>query len=57
MAGRAELVRTPGEDRPYKIVFWRDGLKLGEIPVTSIGAAVEVAKDLIAKLEEAERRD
>ena len=53
MGGRAELVHTPTEDKPYKIVFWRDDQKLAEIPIHSVDAAVAVAKDLIATIREA----
>ena len=55
MVGRAELVHTQDENRPYKIVFWRDEQELGEIPVSSLDAAIAVAEDLLAKLKEASR--
>ena len=50
MAARADLVSTPNEERPYKIVFWRDGQMIGELPIGSLDAAVAIAEDLVGKL-------
>jgi hypothetical protein len=54
MGRRAELVHTPAEDRPYKIVFWRDDQRLAEIPVHSVDAAIAVAENLIATIRKAD---
>ena len=45
-----EVVPTPGEDSPYKIVFKQDGQNIGEIPVASIPAGEALIKDILGKL-------
>jgi len=48
-----DLIPTPEDERPYKIVFSRDGKVIGAIPVRSLDGAISVAQDLIAKLNDA----
>lgn len=47
-----EVVATPGEEWPYKVVIRHGDKQIGEVAVGSVSAGEAMIKDILGKLSE-----
>lgn len=54
---RGELVPTPGEEAPYKVVVWLDGSVYSQTPVSSPAEGDVVIDKAMKSLQELAQKD